>query len=62
MEHFFRIQNLLQSLATHLQAGVVDEVVIVGDHSPPFLGHAERAFFKPSTVPYVVLRKRITNQ
>jgi hypothetical protein len=34
------------------------EILIVGDHAPPFWGHAERAHFAPGEVPWILLQPR----
>lgn len=56
-EHFYRLQTLLDFIATELEPGLADEVVVVGDHPPPFISHEDRAFYAATSVPYVVLKK-----
>ena len=58
LEHFFRLQELLEFIAKELAPGVADKVVLVGDHPPPFMSHEDRAFYDPLSVPYVVLKKK----
>ena len=56
IDHYFRILALFKALALSLTDGVLDEVVIVGDHAAPFTNDAERKLFSSSTVPYLFLK------
>lgn len=58
MDHYFRLQTLFKNLVHELRSGIVDEIIVVGDHAPPFLSSAERQMFSLKVVPYVALRKK----
>lgn len=62
INHYYRILVLFKSLVHKLKNSTIDEVVIVGDHAPPFLTEPERKLYSSDSVPYVVLRKKSRSQ
>ena len=53
-----RIYSFLSYIAQNLDSSKWSEVLIVGDHMPPFLNKTDRDFYSDQKVPYLRIEKR----
>ena len=52
-----RISNFLFYVASHLDSNKFQNILIVGDHMPPFVKKNDRDFYNNQFVPYFIITK-----
>lgn len=58
LEHAYKLLTELRYFVQKSMENNIDNVVFVGDHSPPFFKPSQRAYFSQTHVPVYVLRKK----
>lgn len=58
LERYYRMSQELASIANLINKSDVDKVLIIGDHTPPYLFKVERNLFAPNLVPAILIEKR----
>ena len=58
LQRYYRMKQELATIASLVNKTDVDKVLIVGDHTPPYLFKIERDLFYPNIVPAILIEKR----
>lgn len=58
LERYYKMKSQLNFLAEIISKGEADRILIIGDHTPPFLYNEERKLFIPNLVPAIFLEKK----